>query len=192
VADETVEADKHAGIGRSEPLRLVVTVLMVALWVADLVVHHTHAQKVLGLVLITVLARVTISDLEQRRIHNSLMMAAAFVAVGIGLAMHASGLLGQLVWSAGTFAFMLFFAVISRGGLGMGDVKLGAVLGLFLSRYVVVAVAIGLLASALYGVSLMARHGLSVGRKTAIPLGPFLAFGGVVAVLAGPWLLSST
>jgi leader peptidase (prepilin peptidase)/N-methyltransferase len=74
----------------------------------------------------------------------------------------------------------------------MGDVKLGGVLGLFLSRNVVFAVAIGLLVSAVYGVSLMARHGLSVGRKTAIPLGPFLAFGGVVAVLAGPWLMSAT
>ena len=192
MADETVKAEKDQGIGRSERLRLTVTVLMVALWVADLVVHHTHAEKVLGLVLITVLARLTITDLEHRRIHNSLMLAAAFVAVVVGLAMHPSGLLGQLAWSAGTFAFMLFFAVVSRGGLGMGDVKLGGVLGLFLSRYVVFAVAIGLLASSAYGVSLMARHGLSVGRKTAIPLGPFLAFGGVVAVLAGPWLMSAT
>jgi len=192
VADETVKAEKQAGIGRSEPLRLAVTVLMVVLWVADLLVHHTNAQKVLGLVLITVLARVTITDLEERRIHNGLTLAAAFVAVVLGLAMHPSGLLGQLLWSAGMFSFMLFFAVASRGGLGMGDVKLGAVLGLFLSRYVVFGVAIGLLASSLYGVSLMARHGLSVGRKTAIPLGPFLAFGGVVAVLAGPWLLSAT
>lgn len=189
---ETAEAEKHAGIGRSEPLRLTVTVLMVALWVADLLVHHTHVEKVLGLVLITVLARVTISDLEQRRIHNSLMLAAALVALALGLALHPSGLVGQLVWSAGTFAFMLFFALVSGGGLGMGDVKLGGVLGLFLSRYVVFAVAIGLLVSAVYGVSLMVRHGLSVGRKTAIPLGPFLAFGGVVAVLAGPWLMSAT
>ena len=75
----------------------------------------------------------------------------------------------------------------------MGDVKLGVVLGLFLSRYVLVALVVGLLASA----RLQPRRarqpaGSAVGRKTAIPLGPFLAFGGVVAVLAGPSLHLAT
>jgi leader peptidase (prepilin peptidase) / N-methyltransferase len=192
MAQQTVEPEHSAGIGRNEPLRVVVTTAMIGLWVADLVVHHTHAQKVLGFVLIAVLARVTVTDLEQRRIRNGLMFVASVVAVLIGLVVHPGGLPAQLLWGIGTGTFMFVMAVIARGGLGMGDVKLGAVLGLFLSRYVVYALAIGLLASALFGTAVLARRGLAVGRKTKIPLGPFLAFGGVIAVLAGPWLLSST
>jgi prepilin signal peptidase PulO-like enzyme (type II secretory pathway) len=38
----------------------------------------------------------------------------------------------------------------------------------------------------------LAVKGLSVGRKTKIPLGPFLALGGVVALLAGPSLHLAT
>jgi leader peptidase (prepilin peptidase)/N-methyltransferase len=74
----------------------------------------------------------------------------------------------------------------------MGDAKLGFVLGLFLSRYVIVAMVVGLLASAVLSIGVLLVRGLSAGRKTAIPLGPFLALGGVVALLAGPTLHLAT
>lgn len=188
----SVNLKRKGGTGRSEPLRIAVTVLMIALWVADLAVHHSTAQKVLGFVLIAVLARVTISDLEERRIKNSVTFPAALAALVIGLFMHPSGLPGQVVAGLATGVFLTFFAVISRGGLGMGDAKLGVVLGLFLSKYVIVAMAVGLVASAILSIGVLAVRGLSAGRKTAIPLGPFLALGGVVAVLAGPHLLGQT
>jgi leader peptidase (prepilin peptidase)/N-methyltransferase len=76
----------------------------------------------------------------------------------------------------------------------MGDVKLVAVMGLFLGRAVVPALMIGVLAGALVGVAIMARYGSSA-RKHAIPFGPFLALGGVVGLLAGneilDWYLNS-
>lgn len=192
MAEQTVEGEQQVGVGRSEPLRLVGTVLLVILWAADLLVHHSDVQRVLGFVLIAVLVRATITDLEERRIRNPLTLSASVVALLIGLVMSPDGIPAQVLWALGTGAFMLFFAIVSRGGLGMGDVKLGAVMGLFLSRYVAFAVAIGLLASSIYGVMLMIRYGFKQGRRTAIPLGPFLALGGVAAVLAGPWLLSAT
>ena len=67
----------------------------------------------------------------------------------------------------------------------MGDVKLAFVMGLFLGREVGVAMLAGLLAASLVGVAIMARKGTAEGRKTAIPFGPFLAFGGIVGLLAG-------
>jgi leader peptidase (prepilin peptidase)/N-methyltransferase len=69
--------------------------------------------------------------------------------------------------------------------MGMGDVKLSAVLGLFLGREVAVALLAGVLAGAVVGGVVMARVGVSAGRKTAIPFGPFLALGGVIGLLAG-------
>lgn len=192
MADQTAGAETSRGIGRNEPLRLVGAVVMVALWVADLMVHHSTVQKVLGLVLVAVLVRITISDLEERRIRNRVTFPAAVAALVIGLVLHPSGLPAQLVAGVATLAFLTFFAVVSRGGLGMGDAKLGLVLGLFLSRYVITALVVGLLASGLFSIGVLIAHGLRAGRKTAIPLGPFLALGGVVALLAGPTLHLAT
>ncbi len=174
--------------GRNEPLRVAGTVLLIALWVADLAVHHSTVQKVLGVVLITVLVRVTISDLEERRIENLVTLPAAILALAIGLVLHPSGLPGQLVAGVATGAFLTLVALLSRGGLGMGDAKLGIVLGLYLGKYVLLAMVVGLGASAVFSIGVLAVRGIKIGRKTAIPLGPFLALGGVVALLAGPSL----
>jgi leader peptidase (prepilin peptidase) / N-methyltransferase len=69
--------------------------------------------------------------------------------------------------------------------MGMGDVKLAFVMGLFLGREVGVAMLAGLLAGSIVGIAIMARKGTAEGRKTAIPFGPFLALGGFVGLLAG-------
>ena len=70
----------------------------------------------------------------------------------------------------------------------MGDVKLAAVMGLYLGQAVVPAMFVALVAGALVGIALLARHG-SGARKTAVPFGPFLALGGVVGLLAGDEIL---
>ncbi len=68
--------------------------------------------------------------------------------------------------------------------MGMGDVKLAAVMGLYLGRSVAPALLIGFAAGSLFGLALIARHGAAA-RKRAVPFGPFLALGGVVGLLAG-------
>jgi leader peptidase (prepilin peptidase)/N-methyltransferase len=192
MAGQPAEQQRSAGFGRNEPLRIAGTVLLVALWVADLAVHHSTVQKVLGFVLIAVLVRITVSDLEERRIKNHVTFPAAVLALLIGLVLHPSGVPTQLVAGVATGTFLTLFAVLSRGGLGMGDAKLGVVLGLYLSRYVLLAMVVGLVASALFSIGVLATRGIGAGRRTAIPLGPFLALGGVVAVLAGPTLHLAT
>ena len=66
----------------------------------------------------------------------------------------------------------------------MGDVKLAAVMGLFLGRNVAPAIFVALLAGSVVGLAMIALHGAQA-RKRAIPFGPFLALGGVVGLLAG-------
>lgn len=86
-------------------------------------------------------------------------------------------------------SLFLFLAVLAYpAGMGMGDVKLALLLGAALGRAGPVALAVGMLAALLPAVFLLARHG-SAGRKMAIPFGPFLALGGVVALFAGDRLL---
>jgi leader peptidase (prepilin peptidase)/N-methyltransferase len=72
----------------------------------------------------------------------------------------------------------------------MGDVKLAGVMGLFLGRAVAAAVMVALLLGVAVGALIIARKGSREGRKTAVPFGPFLAVGGVVAVFAGNGLVS--
>jgi leader peptidase (prepilin peptidase)/N-methyltransferase len=71
------------------------------------------------------------------------------------------------------------------GGMGMGDVKLAAVMGLFLGRAVAPAMLIAMLAGVLAGAFVIARQGARAGRKTAVPFGPFLALGALVAIFVG-------
>ena len=66
----------------------------------------------------------------------------------------------------------------------MGDVKLVAMMGLYLGRAVAPALLVALIAGALVGAVMIARGGAAA-RKQAIPFGPFLALGGVVGLWAG-------
>jgi len=59
------------------------------------------------------------------------------------------------------------------------------VMGLFLGRAVAPAILIALLAGVLVGVLVIAKRGVREGRKAAVPFGPFLALGAIVAVYAG-------
>ena len=72
----------------------------------------------------------------------------------------------------------------------MGDVKLALLLGVMLGRTVPVAMMVGMLSAIVPSVVLFARHG-SAARKMRIPFGPFLAFGGIVALFAGTAILDA-
>ena len=146
---------------------------------------HSAHDVALGLTLVAVLVPVTLIDFDHRIIPNRIMLPAALAAVAIGLATRPSGIPEQLISGAAAGGFLLLFALAYPRGMGMGDVKLAAVLGLFLGRYVAVAVLAGTLAGALVGAAIMARLGVQQGRKTAVPFGPFLALGGLLALFAG-------
>jgi leader peptidase (prepilin peptidase) / N-methyltransferase len=140
----------------------------------------------LGLALLAVLVAVALIDLDHRIIPNKITLPAAVAAVLIGLATDPSLVPEQLIAGAGAAAFLLVFVLAYPRGMGMGDVKLAGVLGLFLGRSVGVAILAAVLSATLAGAIVIARVGVKRGRKTAIPFGPFLALGGIVALFAGP------
>ena len=75
--------------------------------------------------------------------------------------------------------------------MGMGDVKLAGMLGLYLGRAVAPAMLIALVAGVVVGVVDHRAQGRTEGRKTAVPFGPFLALGGIVAFFAGHAIVDS-
>jgi leader peptidase (prepilin peptidase)/N-methyltransferase len=163
--------------------------------VAVVLVKHSAVEIVLGLALIALLVPVALIDLDHRIIPNKLTLVGAVAAVAIGGALKPSGLPEQLIAGAAAGGFFLVFVLAYPRGMGMGDVKLAAVLGLFLGRSVAVAILGAVLIGTVVGSAVMARVGVEKGRKTAVPYGPFLALGGLIALLAGPaivhWYLHS-
>lgn len=141
-------------------------------------------ELVLGLVLCTVLTAITLTDLELRLIPNAIVLAGSIAAVAI-VAINDPGELGENVAAAAIAGGVLFLIVMAYPrGMGMGDAKLVAMMGLFLGKAVAPAVLIGFLVGALVGVALIIRHG-SEARKRAVPFGPFLALGGVIGLWFG-------
>jgi leader peptidase (prepilin peptidase) / N-methyltransferase len=149
------------------------------------------AQLALGLALMALLVPLTRIDLELRLLPDRLTAPAAVIAIALGVALDPGGELERLLAGAAAFAFFLAAVLARPQGMGGGDVKLAGVLGLFLGREVAVAVFVALLAGLLVGVFVMARRGVAEGRRTAVPFGPFLAFGALVAVLAGEDLVAA-
>jgi leader peptidase (prepilin peptidase)/N-methyltransferase len=154
--------------------------------VAVVLVKSTPRDVVLGLVLVAVLVPVALIDLEEQIIPNKITLPAAVAAVAIGLLMAPSEVPEQLIAGAAAGGFLLVFVLAYPRGMGMGDAKLAAVLGLFLGRSVAPAMLIALASGTVVGIVVMMRVGVAEGRKTAVPFGPFLALGGLVGLLAGP------
>lgn len=85
----------------------------------------------------------------------------------------------------------LFYAiaVISRGGMGGGDIKMMAMVGALMGwKSVFLTVFLGSLTGAVFGIFLMITQGK--GRKTKIPFGPFLALGTIITLFYGQEIYS--
>ena len=153
-----------------------------------LVLRDDPARLVPGLVFVATLAAVTLTDLERRVIPNGILAVSAIAAVAISAAMDPGGMPERAAAAAAAGGLLLLAALAYPRGMGMGDVKLAALMGLYLGRAVAPALLVAFAAGALAGVGLMLRDGAGA-RKRAIPFGPFLALGGIVGLLAGDAML---
>jgi leader peptidase (prepilin peptidase)/N-methyltransferase len=147
--------------------------------------HESAAQIALSIGLILLVVPAALIDLEHRIIPNKITALGAVVAIAVGLALDPGGEPTRLIAGAAAGGFLLLAALAYPGGMGMGDVKLAGMMGLFLGTAVAPAILIALLAGTAVGAVIIARKGAREGRKTAVPFGPFLALGALVAVFAG-------
>jgi leader peptidase (prepilin peptidase)/N-methyltransferase len=115
-------------------------------------------------------------DLRERRVPNRIVLPAA--AVVLALRTIADPSPEWALAAAAAFAFLLVPALVYPAGLGMGDVKLMLLLGSMLGRDVLAALVVGLAAAALFSLALL----VTGRRRTAFPLAPFLALGGLAGL----------
>jgi len=160
-----------------------------ALWLAVAVAADDRLHLVLGLLLVTALVPLTLIDLERRLIPNAITLPAAIAAVAATMLLDPAALPEQLLAGVGAGGFFLLAALAYPRGMGMGDVKLAGVLGLYLGRAVAPAIFIALIAGVAAGAAVIAVKGAAEGRRTKVPFGPFLALGAVVALFVGDLLV---
>ncbi|MSO41869.1 MAG: prepilin peptidase [Solirubrobacterales bacterium] len=128
-----------------------------------------------------VLCAASISDLRTRLIPDWLTAPAACLVLVCTAIADPAALPERAAAGLGAGGFLLAAALARPEGMGLGDVKLAALIGLYLGASVVPALLVALLAGSLAGAALWARHGREA-RGMTIPFAPFLALGALGAV----------
>lgn len=126
--------------------------------------------------------RITLAGLPIALLAGSLLLPDPF------LRMASLGYKASIIGALGGFGLFYAVALLSRGGMGGGDIKLMAMIGALMGwKAVLLTTFLGSLAGSVVGVFLMAFKGK--GRKTKIPFGPFLALGALLTLFWGQEIL---
>lgn len=169
------------------PARLRLSLLAVVLTAAVLTGaafarHGASAETFVDGFVICVLVVISRVDIERRIIPNRIVLPAWGLVLVANIALHPGEWWHWLLASFGCGFLFLTFERLSNGGLGMGDVKLVALIGAALGSDVVPALIIGTTLAAMVSIAIIVRHGAE-GRKQTIPYGPFLAAGAIAVLI---------
>jgi leader peptidase (prepilin peptidase)/N-methyltransferase len=161
-------------------LRLAVIVAGVILVVTSFLVFGVSGHALLGAVFCPVLVLLAAIDIRHRLLPNAIVYPS-ILAVGLILAAtDASNFLEHLYAALALGGFLFVFAAVFPSGLGMGDAKVGFLLGLALGWQTLSAMLVAFFGLFIAALWVLSRQGISA-RKQAIPFGPFLALGGIAA-----------
>jgi leader peptidase (prepilin peptidase) / N-methyltransferase len=182
-AQDSPSAREHL---RSLPYnqRLVIGGASAVLVVGSFVRFGLSGHALVGAILAPTLVLLAAIDLDRRLIPDVIVLPALAGVLILQIAFYPADTLEWVLAMIGAALFLFIPMLISPAAMGMGDVKLAALLGAALGKSVVAALFVGLLAGGAYGLVVFAREGLAARRK-AIAFGPFLAFGGLVILFFG-------
>ncbi len=141
-------------------------------------------ELVSALVMIAALVALAVIDLEHRLLPNTIVGPAAIIGFALSVAGDTSRWWVYLISAVGVAAGLFALALAYPGGMGMGDVKMGGMLGAFLGPYAALAVFLGALLGALVGGALILAG--RIRRRSELPFGAFLALAGVFMLFSGP------
>jgi leader peptidase (prepilin peptidase) / N-methyltransferase len=164
--------------------RCLVCAVVVGCWAAA---FAASSPPLLGLILPTVLLCILVpaalTDLQTRRIPNLLTGGGLAIVLLVTALIEPHFATERLIFSSAAFTFFLAAALLRPGGIGLGDVKLVAVVGAALGAASVAALAVALVGGALAGVVIAARHGWGQARTATLPLAPFIATSSLAVLL---------
>jgi leader peptidase (prepilin peptidase)/N-methyltransferase len=166
----------------------LVELLTVLSFVAVTLARGVDAELVVFLPFTAMLIAVAGIDLQHRIVPNRIVVPAAVFGLAASALVRPEELPELAIAGAAAFLVLLLAAVAYPAGMGMGDVKLAGVMGLYLGASVAPAMIVAFGAGTVVGVVKIAREGASA-RKQGVPFAPFLALGGLVGLIAGPELV---
>jgi leader peptidase (prepilin peptidase)/N-methyltransferase len=143
------------------------------------------AVALLDASLVALLGVITLSDLRTGMIPDAALLLGLVVALPVCLLSDPGGVPVRLLAGLVAGGFLLVAAVIRPDGMGLGDVKLAGVLGIYLGARVAEAMVVAFAAGSVAGLVLLVRHGWTA-RSRTIPFAPFLAIGALVALAPQP------
>lgn len=157
-----------------------VELLTAALFMGVFLRWGISAYTLAGWALTVILVSSAFIDLDEGIIPDIITIPG--VIIGLAVSFFTIGFFPAL-WGALAFGGVLFLvAVISKGGMGGGDVKLAAVIGAFTGiPGAIITLLLSSFLGAVFGITLMALG--KAGRKTPVKFGPFLAIGAYTAYL---------
>lgn len=155
-----------------------------ALSVVALARFGPEPRALVAAFVLSTLAVLSAIDLERRLLPNRIVLPATVLVLSAQTAFFPERAAEWVLASVGAALVLFLPLLVHPSGLGMGDVKLGLLLGAALGEAVVPALALGALSAVPVAVYLLIRRGPGA-RKAALPYGPFLAFGAAVVLLAG-------
>ena len=178
--DQTPQAPSTLGALVSHPLGVgVVAVATAALAFAS---YPTVARSALAAFFAGVLIVLAAIDLEHRIIPNKIVLPATAIVLAAHIAIEPGRTVELIVAPLAAAVFLFLPNLFTSSAIGMGDVKLALLLGAGLGWGVIGALLIGFLATVPFAIAVLIRGGAAA-RKTMLPLGPFLAFGGLVILI---------
>lgn len=160
--------------------RILVAAGGVALIVGSFARFGFSGTALVGAVFCPALLLLGAIDFEHKLLPNAIVLPASGAVALIVAVSTPSDFLAHVLAGLALGGFFFAFAAFFPGSIGMGDAKLGFLLGLALGAKTLGATLIafaGLLVAALY---VLTSRGLSA-RKDSLPFGPFLALGGILA-----------
>ncbi|SFF92980.1 type 4 prepilin peptidase 1 . Aspartic peptidase. MEROPS family A24A [Desulfotomaculum arcticum] len=139
-------------------------------------------------VLVSILIIAAVIDIYHRIIPDGLVITGVLAGIPLTVIQSPDKLINGLIGFLIAGIIMLAIAVVSKGGMGGGDIKLSALMGLYLGwRGVLLALFISFFFGGMTGIFLLLSG--RKGRKDPVPFGPFLALGAVLTALWGNELL---
>jgi leader peptidase (prepilin peptidase)/N-methyltransferase len=164
------------------PIRSAAAIAGSAAVAATFAKLEVTAEAFTAAFLIAALVLLAVIDMEKRMIPDAIVLPAFAAVLLAQVARSPDQGLEWIIASVVTALVLLVAGAVRQGAVGMGDVKLGLLLGAGLGTDVVQAIVLGLLAAWPVAGYLLLRDGRAA-TAAALPLAPFLALGAIAAIL---------
>jgi len=155
-----------------------------ALFVLSYIMLGIGPELIIAILFMSLLVIISVSDIAYMLIPDKVLLPFAIVFFGLRILIPLTPWWDSLLGAVIGFGVLYLIAVVSKGGMGGGDIKLFFVLGLVLgTANTLLTLFLASLIGSIVGVIILKKAGK--GRKTPIPFGPSISLAAVISYFWG-------